>query len=347
MKQQSKITFLKRLCEQNTPLKARIELTRRCNLQCIHCKVHIQNAPQNELTLPEIDDLLRQLQAAGTIEISLTGGDIFARPDILGVLKTILTKDLRVHIQTNAAAVTPEIIELLALHKTKILRVAVSLFAADPAIHDAITQSPGSHARTIENIFNLRNAGVPVHCFTLILKSNAAYIEPLRRFYIENNIPHQFNTIIIPDEYACSGPLENRLPDEQLQNLPIDWPAYMNPENAQNPAPIPPGSTLSAICPAARFPVVTAEGDILPCSLIRNSAGNIREKTFLEIWNNSPVLKHYRAILVSDLECHACRHFPACKPCVGLSHLEHGDILKRPQEICRLTKHLMNKSPDQ
>ena len=336
-----KYPFMKRMAAQEVPLRLRFELTRRCNLRCIHCKVHLNNAPANELSPREISGLLDQLREAGTMEISITGGEVFARPDIIEVLEALFSKDFFVHIQTNAAGITQEHIALLAKHRKKIKRVAASVYAGDPALHDSITRVPGSLARTMEALFALRRAGVPVFCFTLLMKENAARAAETKHFFEEHDLPHQFSTFIIPRDDGCAAPVQRRVSDDVLSALPVDWYRYLNPDGPEDRGKFHADATLDAWCPVGRYAVITATGDVIPCSLIREPAGNIREQPFMDIWSQASVMKELRALRLGELECFSCDLFPACKPCVGLAYLEHGDLRKRPSEMCRLSRALL------
>lgn len=346
MKTEKEHPFLKRLAAKCVPVRLRFELTRRCNLACFHCKVHLEASPENELTAAEIGNLLDQTRALGTTEISITGGEVFARPDIADVLGEVFSRDFLLHIQTNGAGLTREHIALLAANSKRIIRVSSSVYAADPETHDSITRTPGSHARTLGNVFAMREAGIPIFCFTLLMKQNAAQAGATRSFYEKNDLPYQFNTFIIPRDDGCTSPLSGRVPHELLPELPVDWYSYLNPAGEESPAEFGADATLGAWCPAARFAVVTATGDVIACSLLRESAGNIREKPFAEIWRDSPVLKRVREIRLSQLECFSCDLFPTCKPCVGLSLLEHGDLFRRPAEMCRISRAMLQGAPN-
>jgi AdoMet-dependent heme synthase len=341
MEHAPKHPFMRSLAARNVPLRLRFELTRRCNLACVHCKVHCDDAPEGELNPEEIAMFLDQARNLGTMEIGITGGEVFTRPDIADILEKIFEKDFLLHIQTNAAAITADHVRLLAANRKKILRVSISIYAADAAVHDHITGVPGSHAKTLNALFALREAGVPIFCFTLLFKDNVPHVDALKRFYIENDLPHQFNTFIIPRHDGCAAPLDRRVPPEFLADLPVDWYGYLNPDGTEDPALFHADATLEAWCPVGRFAVITAQGDVIPCSLLRESAGNIRNQPLREIWENAPALKRVRDIRLGQLACFSCEKFPVCKPCVGLSYLEHGDLFARPTEICRLTNLLL------
>jgi len=63
--------LLEQLQGRRYPLSGSIELTERCNLRCLHCYINqpagSQEAMANELTLPQIQDILDQIVDAGCL----------------------------------------------------------------------------------------------------------------------------------------------------------------------------------------------------------------------------------------------------------------------------------------
>src|SRR5258708_29833351 len=73
------------------PLGVLFEVTHRCNLGCTHC--YLTEGPvgrpkptREELTLDEIRSVLDQLAEAGTLFLTLSGGEVFMRRDFLELL---------------------------------------------------------------------------------------------------------------------------------------------------------------------------------------------------------------------------------------------------------------------
>ena len=70
---------------QRIPLFAQLELTARCNFNCRMCYIHMDDKHikklGQELTTDEWLRICREAKEAGTLYISLTGGEIFTRPD--------------------------------------------------------------------------------------------------------------------------------------------------------------------------------------------------------------------------------------------------------------------------
>ncbi len=63
-----------------------MELTRRCNLSCVHCRASATMGPYTgELDTPEGFRLLDQIAEVGKAIVILTGGEPLLRPDIFEI----------------------------------------------------------------------------------------------------------------------------------------------------------------------------------------------------------------------------------------------------------------------
>jgi len=70
--------LLTRLTEQagvrKVPLEVLLEVTHRCNLPCVHCYLP-DHLDHGELTFAELEGLFDDLAAAGTLFLTMTGGE--------------------------------------------------------------------------------------------------------------------------------------------------------------------------------------------------------------------------------------------------------------------------------
>ncbi len=65
----------------------RISLTDRCNLSCIYCKGN--SAHKNELTVSQIEKIVRAFSLCGIKKVRLTGGEPLLREDIADIIKRL------------------------------------------------------------------------------------------------------------------------------------------------------------------------------------------------------------------------------------------------------------------
>jgi len=82
-------------------------------------------------------------------------------------------------------------------------------------------------------------------------------------------------------------------------------------------------------CSAGRgFVYIKSNGDVWPCPFVEVSAGSVREKSFREIYRESPVfvqLRNRESLLKG--KCAGCDYRKICGGCRGRAHAYFGDYL--------------------
>ena len=80
---------------------------------------------------------------------------------------------------------------------------------------------------------------------------------------------------------------------------------------------------------------ITPEGDVTPCNSFPTQFGNLKEKSFLEIWNDSNSLRVWQHTVIGDYEeCGTHERCGFCNRCPGQSFIEHGTPLKASTANC-------------
>ena len=108
------------------PLSAMIELTRRCNLRCAHCYLDLDGNPG--LSADELHRVLDELAAAGTLFLTLTGGEICLREDWLDLAGYARSRGFVIRLKTNGTLLTKELVAEIS--ELPVLGVDVSLKGA-------------------------------------------------------------------------------------------------------------------------------------------------------------------------------------------------------------------------
>lgn len=156
--------------------KALVQITERCNLHCAHCFV---SAGRDGLDIPleRIEaNVLPQLSEARVTRITLTGGEPFAHPDVLAIVRMGRGRGMGVTLCTNATLVEPRVIDELAELGGVKLNVSLDGFSAQS--HGKFRGAPASFDETVATMRALGERG--------LLKG--VLVTP--------------NTLAAPDEYA-------------------------------------------------------------------------------------------------------------------------------------------------
>ena len=142
------------------------EATMRCNLHCEFCYVgdllNIEGEWRQELPL---ETLTRAFPAQDGLQVSMTGGEIFMRKDILGVMETFRQKGYVCgYLTTNGTIITPERADALAdLARAGFLKhISVSIDGPGD-LHDRARGVKGTFDRTAAGLRHLQEAARRKH----------------------------------------------------------------------------------------------------------------------------------------------------------------------------------------
>ena len=103
----------KKLVELSRSLKPVVvwNLTRRCNLRCIHCYASASEDSARELTTDEAKAVIDDLAEMGIPLLLFSGGEPLLRKDIFELASYATSKGIRCALSTNGTLITPEIAE--------------------------------------------------------------------------------------------------------------------------------------------------------------------------------------------------------------------------------------------
>jgi radical SAM protein with 4Fe4S-binding SPASM domain len=313
------------------------ELTYRCNTRCRHCYLvkpqgkAAREAARRELDLTQCVDVLDQLAELGVLSLTLTGGEIFLRPDCLDIVREARQRRFAVYLKTNGTLITPELADRIA--ELYVVQVDISLYGARPATHDGITQMPGSFERVVDAFGLLQERGVRVAARTLLMGANVHELEEMRRLVQDLGARFGYNPNLSVKDNGCESPLEYGLSDGAFRELWSREPKVERPEWGEDRYSGPVCSAgLNRLC-------IGPDGDVYPCVQLRLAAGNLKEQPLADIWRDSSVLRQLREFTWLDLAvCHQCQLRDFCLPCVGQAWVEHGSLRRPSSVVCRQTR---------
>ncbi len=135
-------------------------VTRRCNLKCVHCYAHADDrAFDGELTFEEGKSLIDDLSEFGAPVILFSGGEPLIRKDTLDLIRYATERGRRAVVSTNGTLITRDVAE--KLHEVGLSYVGISLDGLED-VHDAFRGVRGAFERAMAAIDNCRAAGLKV-----------------------------------------------------------------------------------------------------------------------------------------------------------------------------------------
>lgn len=310
--------------ERCIPLNVSLELTLRCNIRCTHCYNFDRDLPRPpslaELSYPEILGLLDELRRAGTLYLSLTGGEALVHPRFWDILEESAARRFVISVLSNGTLLTEDVCDRLTRYAA-LAGVGLSLYGARPETHDSITQVKGSFARTWSGARTLQECGVGVSLKFILMKGNAHEAAEMIRSAEEGGFTYAISATITGRYDGTGGSLDTRIDHATLESL------YRGPLRGELIVRKPDPSDDEFKCNCARGnAAVSSSGDVYPCISTPLRAGNIREQTFTEIWKSSKVFQRIRSLGLSDFKtCAPCTLKSWCRRTPGSAVLLHGD----------------------
>ncbi|MBP9561204.1 MAG: radical SAM protein, partial [Syntrophorhabdaceae bacterium] len=136
-------------------------MTKRCNLQCIHCYARAENENYrgNELSTGEGKALIDDLAVFGVPVLLFSGGEPLLRKDLPELIDYAVKKGIRAVISTNGTLITEKTAQVFS--ECSLSYIGVSLDGIGP-VHDAFRGKKGAFDMAIGGIRNAKKAGIKV-----------------------------------------------------------------------------------------------------------------------------------------------------------------------------------------
>lgn len=302
------------------PVSILIEVCYTCNERCSHC--FLEEHQSKGLSLQQYEYMFDQLVEAGTFFVIFTGGDPFTRKDFLEIVKAARKRRLSVSIFTNGTLITEEIAD--ELKKLFIEEVHISLYSANPFIHDNITNVNGSFNRSIKAIKLLLSKGIQTRIKCPLMIETAESKNELKKLADDLGVYIQFSMIITAKNDGKQDTFKLRLNKKQIDALisDSDINSFSDTQTKLSEDIIMKSIPCETIFNGG---AIDPKGDVYPCNQWRIVGGNILEKRLIDIWKNSNAFQKLRSITLKELnECSSCGLLSFCTRCPGLAHLEDG-----------------------
>jgi AdoMet-dependent heme synthase len=333
------------------------EITKRCNLNCIHCYASSVESSQKELTTKEGKRLLDQIAKVDDFRmIVITGGEPLIRKDIFEMVEYAGKLGFRIVFSTNGTLLSPQIAKDLV--KLGVVNFSISLDGSNPENHEKIRRKPGCFFSTMEGIKAARDTGACTQINFTAMKQNLAELPAVMDladkldvdiFMIFQSIPPVQDRGAIElgteEQMQLLQTIRERQGKSKYLLMPVCSPEYWplitgHYENKKAASGL--QKSVFFGCGAGRgFCYIRFDGDVWPCNFIPVAAGNVLQTPLNEIWQKSPLLNEFRTSQrkLKD-ECGNCVDKAICGGCRGRAYAHYGDYLASDPNCILLKKDL-------
>ena len=330
-----------------------MELTERCNNDCIHCYINRSAGDSEcmaaELTLREISDILLQAAALGCLTVRFTGGEPLLRDDFPDIYRVAGRLGMQVELMTNATLITPDIAALLETNPPG-MPVEVTLYGMTPETETAVTRRPGAFEAVREGIALLDRHKVPYYIRWTALPQNMHELPLFESMARRTNrdepaplVTTSLNLRARRDSETKNERIRGlRLsPEERLALLTREPAAYRRDMMAYWNARQPRNGRLFE-CGAGRSGCVDAYGKYQMCMLLRHpdtiydlKSGTLEDaltRFFPEVRKRSATNPEYLA------RCARCDIIDLCDQCPAKSWMESGTLDTPVEYLCECAR---------
>ena len=319
-----------KMAKQHRLLSVQWELTYRCNEQCTHCYLDVFKPNERvagELSTEQIKRALDEIAAAGALNLTFSGGEIFVRRDFFEIAEYARRKRFAVRLMSNGLLITPEVADRIAALKPT--GMEISLYAADPETHDRITQRRRLWELTTRAIRLLRERGIHVLIKTPLMRETVRQLPAMRELAQSLDAAFRYDVMITAKDNGGQNPLRHRLTHDDLVWL-------YRQETPFGDEPLKPIGADDRSCSIGLHSlVIDPYGNVFPCLQTRIAAGNILVEPLKEIWQ-SVIFRETSQLTFGALPvCRACELNAICHRCHANALVETGSLYMPAAANCR------------
>lgn len=300
----------------SAPLRVFFTLTKDCNLSCKTC---YNDRHKDNFFRPQEDSIkiiIDRMKDSGVLEIILTGGEPFLYQGIFNVVDYILSRDMKVRINTNGLLLTDEYVQEVKKRNGVVLTVGID--GTSEKTHDFI-RGKGNFRKVVAIMQKLSNNGIPLYINFTVTHKNISEIWRLRKFSRDFNIIEIIMNIFIRSGQGHTQ--QSVLALTAVDLLILKTFGFLN-RFASSPEVI-----LITSCYAGYVEAnVDYKGLFYFCELLDYPLGNVLEKKVQELWNSSDMASLMNPEGFKE-PCRSCFFRTRCKgSCRAEVFFQTGDL---------------------
>jgi MoaA/NifB/PqqE/SkfB family radical SAM enzyme len=313
------------------PLDCIVELTSKCNLDCIHCYV-VKSCD----TLPTDfwKSVFLELRDIGCLYLTLTGGEIFLRNDIFEVISFARNLGFCVTLFTNGTLLDEE--KIKTLKKLNIYELHISLYSLNEEEHNSVTGDKRSFRKTMKAIHLAVKNKLPLVIKTPLLKNNFPNYKGIVKFAKRLGVRYILDPLITPKSNHDLAPQKYRISVDNLIKFYSDGEIFVKEYLKAN------NNKENFICSAGRNLIsISSNGLVYPCLQFPVVLGDLKKSKLKDILSDkNNLIRKLRNIQPErDFYCYKmCSYREFCLRCIGIVYLENRSIYSSTSSCCQLAR---------
>ena len=325
------------------------ELTRSCNLACVHCRASAERGPYaGELSTGEVYRVMDEIALVSKPVIILTGGEPLLRPDIFELAVYGTGKGFRMVMATNGTLFDEDTVR--KMKDSGIQRISISLDGPNAETHDAFRRVKGSFDGSLHGIELAKKGELDFQINTTITRVNLHLIPDILRLAVDLGAVALHIFLLVPTgrgkelqkQEISAEDYEKTLHwfYDQIDKVPLQLKATCAPHyyrilrqraKQEGKKVTQKEFGLDAMTRGClggiSFCFISNTGQVQPCGYLELNCGNVREKSFQDIWASSEIFQHLRNTDAYEGKCGRCEFRKVCGGCRARAYEISGNYM--------------------
>lgn len=349
-----------------SPLVVIWEVTRACDLACVHCRAAaIPKRDPRELTTGEGRRLIHDLRGFGHPVFVLTGGDPLLRPDLEELVAAAAAERLPVALSPAGTPLLSHA-RLWRLRQAGLCGVSISLDGSCAAVHDTFRRVRGSFDTSLEGAAAAVALGLRLQINTTVTRHNLADLKAIANLVAGLEARRWTVFLLVPTGRATDDqqitPSESERVFEWLYDLSLTAPFKIKTTEGPHyrrvvlqhrertgapgaPAGLPGalgvsggGRFVPGMNDGSGFLFISALGDLQPSGFLPLTAGNVRTDSPVEVYRHHPIFTALRDPDRLQGRCGRCEFRRVCGGSRARAYAATGDPLAE-DPLCEYQPH--------
>ena len=324
------------ISEKFVPLVVSWNVTRKCNLKCPHCYINATTETlKNELSTEEAKGLIDQISEVSRPLLILSGGEPLLRKDIFELVRYGTEKGLKMGLGSNGSLIDD--IAAKRLKEAGLKTVSISLDSSIPERHDEFRGVSGSWEKAVSAIKALRDNDMLVQVNTTVTQDNFDEIDEIMSLVEKLGVENFHLFFLVPTGRGAKitdisptmyeGMIKitfAKTAKHKLNVRPSCAPQFMR---IAKDVGLDMRQWIRGCIAGLYYCRVYPNGEITPCPYLPIKLGNIREKSFKDIWRTSEVFKSLRDFSALKGKCGVCDYRSLCGGCRARAYGLSSDFI--------------------
>lgn len=325
------------------------EVTRGCNLSCVHCRALSGEGPYpGELSAEECLQVVDDIASFSNPIVILTGGEPLLRQDVYQIAEYGTGKGLRMVLATNGTLLTEESARRLVA--AGIRRISISIDGSDAESHDEFRGVKGSFEAGLRGIRCAKKVGLEFQINTTVTQRNLHQLPQILDLAVDLGAVAHHLFLLVPTGRGKQLQGEAISPHDYEETL--HWfydqrdhvslhlkvtcaPHYYRilRQRARRE-----GKTMSTehygldavtrgCLGGISFCFISSTGSVQPCGYLELECGNVREDSLESIWTECEYFRDLRDEDNYKGKCGYCEYRKVCGGCRARAFETTGDFL--------------------